>query len=330
MKAFQHVNAQDILHAASALKTPDAVAIAGGTDLLTELKKRIRSAQTVVNLKTIPELNRIIEESESIKIGALATIAQIGSDAAVRECFPALAQAAETVGSPQIRNAGTAGGNLCQRVRCWYYRSPEIHCWMKGGKTCYARKGVNRYHAVFGACPCVAVNPSDLAPVLTALDATVQITGSDGGRTLSMDDLYRLPKADHRLQTVLQPEELIQEIVVPKRPDGSTGVYVKTMERAVWSFALVSVAVQIDWAEDTVTKAAIVLGGVAGVPWRAESAEKSLIGKSIDDENTGAAGEAAVADAKPLQWNSYKIPMVRNLVCNALQTLRGERKKAAL
>jgi len=330
MKAFQHVNAQDILHAVSLLKTPDAVTIAGGTDLLTELKKRIRSAQTVVNLKTVPDLNRLIEEDGSVKIGALATIAQIGSDATVRECFPALAQAAVTVGSPQIRNAGTVGGNLCQRVRCWYYRNPEVLCWMKGGKTCYARKGVNRYHAVFGTCPCIAVNPSDLAPVLTALDTTVHITGSDGGRMLSMDDIYRLPKAGHRLQTVLQPEELIREIVVPKRPDGSTGIYLKTMERAAWSFALVSAAVQIDWDGDTVKKAAIVLGGVAGIPWRAESAEKSLIDKSIDDENARAAGEAAAADAKPLQWNTYKVPMVKNLICNALQTLGEERKKAVL
>ncbi len=321
MKPFRHVNAQDIQHAASSLKSSDAVAIAGGTDLLTELKKHIRSARTVVNLKTLPGANHVREEDGSLKIGALATLSRIETDGGIRKRFPALAQAAETIGSPQIRNAGTVGGNLCQRVRCWYYRNPEVQCWLKGGKTCYARNGVNRYHAVFGKCPCVAVNPSDLAPVLTALDATVRLTGPEQERTLSMSSLYTLPKADRRHQTALHPDMLIREIVVPKRPDASTGVYAKAMERAAWSFALVSAAVQVDWDGDIVKKAAVVLGGVAGIPWRAEAAEKLLTGRRIDDEAARSAGEAAVSGAKPLQWNAYKIPMVKNLLRKALLTL---------
>ncbi len=327
MKAFQHVNALNIQDAISYLKMPDAVAIAGGTDLLTELKRRIRSAGMLVNLKTVPELNQIREENGTLTIGALSTIARIEADTMIRNRFPALIQAAESIGSLQLRNAGTAGGNLCQRVRCWYYRSPEVHCWMKGGKTCYARKGVNRYHAVLGKCPCVAVNPSDLAPVLTALDASVSIAGSNQDRMMPLESLYRLPKAEHRHQTVLQSDELIQKIVVPKRPGDSTGIYLKSMERAVWSFALVSVAVQIDWEGDTVKRAAIVLGGVAGVPWRAETAEKVLIGKPIDNDGAVAAGEAAVAEARPLEWNAYKIPMVKNFLQKALLTLAEYRKK---
>lgn len=321
MKAFQHVNARDIQHAVSALKTPGAVAIGGGTDLLTELKKRIRSAQTVVNLKTVPGLDQVQEADGAVRIGALATIDRIATDAIVRNRFPALSRAAETIGSPQIRNAGTVGGNLCQRVRCWYYRSPEVACWLKGGKTCYARKGVNRYHAVLGQCPCVAVNPSDLAPVLMALDASVFIAGSDPDRKLSMASFYRLPEADRRHQTVLPPDAVIHEVVVPIRPDDSTGVYLKAMERAAWSFALVGAAVQVDWTGDTVQNAAIVLGGMAGIPWRAEAAEKVLRGRRIDPETARAASEAAVSDARPLQWNVYKVPMVKNLLQKALLTL---------
>jgi len=326
MKAFQHFNAPDIQIAVSLLKTPNTAAIAGGTDLITELKRRIRHPEKVVNLKTIPDLRYISQEDAMLRIGALATIADIEGNAVIRERFPALSQAASAVGSPQIRNAGTMGGNLCQSVRCWYYRHPDVQCWLKDGDTCYARQGVNRYHAVFGKCPCVAVNPSDSAPVLVALDATVQIAGTDKIKEVPVESLFRLPDEGHRRQTVIQPGNIIREIAIPQRPDGSSGVFLKTMERAAWSFALVSVAVQIDWDGDRVRKARVVLGGVAGMPWRVREAEQALAGNTMDDSIIRATGETAVSETIPLEWNAYKVSMVKNLLKKALHELDDLKK----
>lgn len=321
MNPFQHVNAPDIRSAAAWLQEPGTAAIAGGTDLITELKRQIRTPQKLVNLKTLPHTHRIDFEAGSQKIGALATIAQIEESTDIATRFPALRQAAAVIGSPQLRNAATAGGNLCQSVRCWYYRHPQLRCWLKGGKQCYARTGLNRLHAVFGRSPCVAVNPSDLAPALMALDATATIAAADASRTIPLASLYRLPDADHRAQTILVPGEIVVEISVPQKPAGAKAVYLKLMDRAAWSFALVSVAVALEWNADRVEQAKIVLGGVAGIPWRADAAEKLLLGQRIDDALARAVGEACVAEAKPLKDNAYKIPMARNLVKRALLTL---------
>lgn len=321
MNPFQHINAPDMLTAAALLQEPGTAAIAGGTDLITELKKRIRTPHKLINLKTLPQSRYIEFETENPKIGALTTISEVEENFDISTHFPVLRQAAASIGSPQIRNAGTVGGNLCQSVRCWYYRHPQLQCWLKGGQTCYARKGLNRLHAVFGQSPCVAVNPSDLAPALIALDASAKIAKTDGSRKIPIESLYRLPDTNHRAQTILTPGEIIVEVSMPKKRADSSAIYLKLMERATWSFALVSVAVAIDWNEDRVKHGKIVLGGVAGIPWRVHEAERLLPGQRIDDSLAHAVSEACVLDAKPLKENAYKIPMVQNLLKRALLAL---------
>jgi xanthine dehydrogenase YagS FAD-binding subunit len=320
LEQYKIPTAADIQTAAAWLRQPGTAAIAGGTDLITELKKGIRTPQKLVNLKTIPQTRHIDFEAGNLKIGALATITQLEASADIAARLPALRQAAAAIGSPQLRNAATVGGNLCQRVRCWYYRQPQLQCWLKGGRTCYARTGLNRLHAVFGQSPCVAVNPSDLAPALMALDASVTIAAPEARRTIPLESLYRLPDAGHRAQTVLVPGEIAVEISIPAKPAGSRALYLKLMDRAAWSFALVSVAVALELNGDRVEQAKIVLGGVAGIPWRAEAAEKLLPGRRIDDALARAVSEACLSEAKPLKDNAYKIPMAQNLIKRALLT----------
>lgn len=321
MRNFQHVNAPDLETAIALLQEPGAKAIAGGTDLLTELKERIKTPETLVNLKTIPHLRGIREEDGELRIGALVTLSEIESHPGVRENFPILLQAISAAASPQLRNAGTLGGNLCQSVRCWYYRHPDVKCWLKGADTCYAEDGMNHHHAIFGNSPCIAVHPSDLAPALIALDARVRIAGPEVEGELSLEEFFTLPTEARRERTLLGSADLVVEVIIPRRPTRSDGVYLKAMERATWSFALVSVAAQIDWDGDCVKEARLVLGGIAGKPWRVREAEKLLVDHEITEALVERAGEAAVANAKPLKHNAYKIPLTKNLVKRALQKL---------
>jgi xanthine dehydrogenase YagS FAD-binding subunit len=325
MKNFQHVNAPDIETAVALLQEPGAKAMAGGTDLLTELKERIKTPETLVNLKTIPELNSIREENGELRFGALATLSEIEAHRSVREHFPILAQAISVTASPQLRNTGTIGGNLCQSVRCWYYRHPDVNCWLKGGDMCYAQDGVNRRHAIFGNSPCIAVHPSDLAPALIALDARVRIVGPEVEGELSLEEFFTLPTEAHRQRTLLGASDLVAEIIIPDRPKPSDGIFLKAMERAIWSFALVSVAAQISWNGDRVGEARLVLGGVAGKPWRVHEAEKLLHGQAINEELASNVGEVAVANSQPLKHNAYKIPLTKKLVKRALLALAGQR-----
>ena len=318
MKHFQYVHASDIETAVKELQEPGSHAIAGGTDLIPELKKEIRTAQKLVNIKRIPQLLEQSDDSESITIGSLKTITDIETDAMIRQHFGILSQAAGVVGTLQLRNAGTIGGNICQSVRCWYYRHSDVHCWLKGGEACYARQGNNRLHALFGSSPCVAVNPSDIAPALIALNAQAKITSAKGSKTVPVESLYRLPESNRRKQTIVESDELIEAIHIPCRTDNSSGIYLKVMERATWSFAMASVAVQIDWQGDEVQKARMILGGVAGIPWRVPEAESILAGQKINENLAIQASQAATAEAIPLEYNLYKVSMIQNLLKRAI------------
>jgi xanthine dehydrogenase YagS FAD-binding subunit len=322
MRSFEHVNASDIQTAIALLREPHTEAIAGGTDLLGELKARLRSPKRLVNLKTLSELHEISYSPQAgLRIGALVTLAQIEQHTAIRERFSLLAQAASSAATPQLRNMGTVGGNLCQKPRCWYYRHKLFHCWLKGGDTCFAEDGENKYHAILGADQCHAVHPSDLAPALMALDATIRVVGPDLDGEISLEELYTKPTESRRQMTILEPGELIAEICVPTPPKNTRGVYLKAMERQSWSFALVSVAAHLRREDEHIADARIVLGGVAAIPWRAKDSEKILIGRRFSEDLAERAAEAAVAGAQPLRYNAYKVKLAKALVKRALGML---------
>ena len=326
MKAFEHVDAPDLQTAIELLRDPDARPIAGGTDLLTEMKARLISPERLVNLKTLRDLKGIQASDDAIRVGALTTLTEVETHPLVTSRLPILAQAASQAATLQLRNSGTVGGNLCQEVRCSYYRHRDVDCWLTGGESCHAREGEHSHHAIFGESPCIAVHPSDLAPALIALGADVRVVGPDGERTEPLEAIYRLPAEGRRRRTTLATDELIAEVRVPHPEGASDGTYLKAMERATWAFALVGVAVHLSWTNDgQVQDAGIVLGSVAGVPWRVPSAEDALRGQKLDGASIDRAGELAVEGASPLADNAYKVPLARKLVKRALHHLRAER-----
>jgi xanthine dehydrogenase YagS FAD-binding subunit len=255
-----------------------------------------------------------------LRIGALTTISDIAASDEVARSFPGLAQAARDVASPQLRNQGTLGGNLCQRPRCWYFRG-EFHCAKKGGDTCYAIEGENRYHAIFGGDPCYIVHPSDTAPMLVALGASVKVAGQGEERTVALEDFFVLPDEELYKENVLQPGEMVTEISVPPPASGLVSSYRKVRERGSWDFALASVALALRMSGGRVEEARVVLGGVAPKPWRSPAAEAALAGKQLDTATAQAAAEAAVAGAEPLEQNGYKVLLVKGVVEESLLAL---------
>jgi xanthine dehydrogenase YagS FAD-binding subunit len=321
MRSFEHVNASDIQTAIALLREPHTEAIAGGTDLLGELKARLRSPKRLVNIKTLSELHEISYSPQAgLRIGALVTLAQIEQHPAIRERFSLLAQAASSAATPQLRNMGTVGGNLCQKPRCWYYRNKLFHCWLKGGEKCFAEDGENKYHAILGADRCHAVHPSDLAPALMALDATIRVVGPDLDGEISLAELYTKPTESHRQMTILGPGELITEIRVPTPKGDSRGVYLKAMERQSWSFALVSVAAQL-----TSRASASLTRDWSWVEWQPFRGGRKMLktscGQKFSEDLAERAAEAAVAGAQPLRDNVYKISLAKSLVKQALRAL---------
>ena len=323
MENFAYVNAADVEQASSLLSDDwsETKMIAGGTDLLGELKEYIETPKKVVNLKSIPGLDEIKADGSGLTIGALVTLADIAAHPTIQHHYTVLAEAAESVASPQIRNVGTLGGNLCQRPRCWYYRHPDIICLKKGGDTCYAVDGLNKYHAIFGGGPVYIVHPSDTAPALIALGATVKIVGPNGDRTMPLEDFFVLPDVNPQRENVLEPNEVVTEVHVPQPKAGTKSTYLKVRERGSFDFALVSVAAFFEMNGGTCSKANVVLGGVAPIPWRSKEAEAALNGKRITDTVAKQAGEAAVANAEPMTDNGYKVPLTRNIINRAAMDL---------
>jgi xanthine dehydrogenase YagS FAD-binding subunit len=291
---------------------------AGGTDLLGCLRDEVFTADKVVSISGLEELAGIVRTNDGgLRIGALTTISDIAGSDEVARSFPGLAQAAQDVASPQLRNQGTLGGNLCQRPRCWYFRG-EFHCAKKGGDTCYAVEGENRYHAIFGGDPCYIVHPSDTAPMLVALGAAVKIAGPGGERTVALEDFFVLPEDELHKENDLQPGEMVTEIFVPPPASGLVSSYRKVRERGSWDFALASVALALRMSGQRVEEARVVLGGVAPKPWRSPAAEAVLVGKQLDATTARAAADAAVADAQPMEQNGYKVLLVKGIVEESL------------
>jgi len=323
MNNFEHADATTIADAISLLASNgSSVPIAGGTDLLTQIKLGLIKPGRLVNLKTIPGLDLITVVNNGLNIGALANLDTIANNSVVRVQYPALIKAIEVTASPQLRNSGTVGGNLAQGPRCWYYRG-QFQCWMKGGERCYARNGENSHHAIFGNGRCNQVHPSDLAPVLIALGAEINIEGIRGRRTIPLSDLFQIPHEGSRQLTILDPGEIITMIHLPTPVSGSRSTYFKAMERKVWSFALASVAVQLVIEDGVIRNPVIVLGGVAPKPWRLPKSEESLRNQPINREVITAAAETAVEGAQPLNANHYKIPLVKGILTEVLYDILG-------
>ncbi len=323
MQNFSYVNATSIEQVPSLLGNSwdDAVVMAGGTDLLGEMKDFAAVPKRVVNLKSIEGLDYIRQDDAALRIGALTTLTDVLNDGAVSKDYPILHQAVSVIASPQIRNMATLAGNILQRPRCWYYRSEDFPCLKKGGARCYAVGGVNTYHAIFGSGPSYIVHPSDAAPALMALDATVKIHGPRGGNEVVMDDFFTLPEMNIRRENILRPNEIVTELTIPKPEANSKGMYLKVRERESIDFALVSLAAQMTVVNGTCERASLVLGGVAPVPWRAVAAEQYLRGRRITESRAESAAEAAVEDAKPMPNNSYKVEIAKNLVKQAVLAL---------
>jgi xanthine dehydrogenase YagS FAD-binding subunit len=310
---FSYIRPKSLKEAVKALASDGSGLHAGGTDLLGCLRDHVFDIKKMVSISELKELKEIRETADGgFRIGALTTIARVAENSFVKEHYAALAQAAEAVASPQLRNQGTIGGNLCQKPRCWYYRG-DFHCLRKGGGKCFAATGENQYHCILGGGPCFIVHPSDTATALVAHDASVRIVGPKGTRTVAVEKFHVLPGVDARRETVLGPGEIVTEIVLPPS-QGARSTYRKVRDRAAWDFALAGVALVIQLSGDVVSRARVVLSGAAPIPWRSMEAEQVLIGQKVDGTVASKAAEAALRNAQPLAQNGYKVPMFRALI----------------
>jgi len=298
----------------------EAWVMAGGMDTFDWIKDRIKRPRAVVDLSGVPELRGIKDAAGGIEIGAMTTLTDVVRNPLVRERFGLLAEAAELVASPQIRNQGTMGGNLSQDARCWYYRA-GWPCYRAGGNICYADTptAVNREHAIFDADRCVAVNPSDTAPALVALDAEMVVRNAAGERTVPAADYFIGPGTDITRLTVLQPGDLLTAIRIPATWAGKQFFFEKVRDRQVWDFPLINVASAMATSGTTITDIRLVVNAVAARPYRLTAVEAAVRGRPRDEQTAAMAAELATRGAAPLRHNAYKIPLMQNLVKRAIR-----------
>jgi len=316
---FQPASVDEALDLLDA-RGPEAWVLAGGMDSFDWLKDRTKRTSVVVELGQIAELQGIREHAGGLEIGAMTTLTDVAEHAGIRERFGLLAEAAELVASPQIRNQGTLGGNVSQDARCWYYRR-GWHCYRAGGNICYADTptAVNREHAILGADRCVAVSPSDTAPALIALDAQMVIRRKGAERVVQAADYFRGPDIDITRMTVLEPGELLTAIRIPATWAGARFYFEKVRDRQVWDFPLVNVASALEVDGGRIADARIAVGAVAARPLRLQAVERAIAGRPMNDETAAMAGELAIQGAVPLRHNAYKVPLMRSLVRRAVR-----------
>lgn len=328
MNRFEIVTPTDLAHAAKLLGEKGHVALAGGVDVLDLLKLDVIAPTTLVNLKNLPELSGIEERGQGLRIGALARLHEIATHPIVRERYTAVAEAAKQAATPQIRNLGTAAGNLLQRPRCWYFRHPDVVCLKKGGNICYALNGLNRYHAILGGGPSYIVHPSNIAPALIAFGASARIVGPSGDRIVELEKFFTLPSVDPERENSLKPGEVVVEIILPPPARGSRSAYIEVREKQSFDWPLVSAAAMIarDWNSGAVRESRIVMGAVAPIPWRSREAEKVIIGRPLDVARARAAGDASVTGAHPLAHNAYKVSIAKVLVRRVILKTAGIRE----
>jgi xanthine dehydrogenase YagS FAD-binding subunit len=313
MRNFEYARARS-LDGAIQLSTPESRFLAGGVDLLGEMKEYIVSPKRVIDLKQIPGVDQIDTSASTWRLGTNVTIAELAKNEAIIATLPGLAEAASEVGSPQIRNVATLGGNLAQHSRCWYYRHRDLRCLKRGGSTCYAREGENKYHSLFSGNPCISPVVSNLAVILAALDARVKVRRSDKEVTLTMDELYSDAWNNPLAHNSLLPGDLIVQVEVPTLKNRST--YLQVSEKGDFDWALVSCAVAGRNAGDRWSDLSIFLGAVAPVPYRVES--PLLEGGKLPKEAIESIAGSIASKATPMSHNGYKVPIAQALIRRAL------------
>ena len=316
---FQPTSVDDAL-ALQARHGAKAWVLAGGLDSFDWFKDRIKRPEVVIDLSQIQELRGVRQSGDGLEIGAMTTLTEVVHHPMIREKFSILPNAAEAAASPQIRNQGTIGGNVSQDARCWYYRG-GWPCYRAGGNICYADTptGLNREHAILDANRCVAVNPSDTAPALIALDAKMVVRTPKGERVVDAENYFIGPALDITRMTILQPGDLLTSIRIPSTWAGAQFYFEKVRDRAVWDFALVNVAAAITMSGNNIQGIRMAANGVAAHPVRLTAVEAAVVGKPRNEETAEMAGQIAIRGAMPLQYNGYKVPLLRNLVKRAVR-----------
>jgi xanthine dehydrogenase YagS FAD-binding subunit len=318
VKAFQYTSARTVADAIEA--AGNGKYLAGGIDLLGEMKDYIAQPGLLINIKHLPDTQEI-KTGKTWTIGANVTIAALTAHAELRKTFPGLAEAAEEVGSPQIRNVATVGGNLAQHSRCWYYRHRDIMCLKRGGSTCYAREGENKYHSLFTGNPCISPVVSNLATALAALDARVIVRRGQEDVPLTMAELYAKAWDNPTAHHSLGPTDLILRVEVPD--DGRRSAYLQISEKASFDWALVSCAAAAKISDGKLRSARVVLGSVAPVPWEVKEANALLEGQPLNEALAGKVADRILQEALPLAHNGYKVPIAHALVRRTLMKLKG-------
>lgn len=324
MRTFAHFNPNTLDEAVAILQRygTRGKVVAGGTDIVGKMKDEILPAypEALINIKTVGDLDFIEPAKGGVRIGALTRLDDIARSGMIKEQLTALAEAAGRTASPHLRAMGTIGGNICQDIRCWYYRNANnrFPCMRKGGGRCYAIEGDNRFHSIFGGSVeggCYAVHPSDTAPALVALKAEVKTTK----RTIPIDDFFTV---NVRKTTVLDPDEIVTEIFLPAPARGTKSCFIKFALRKSIDFPIVNCGAALSLSGDTVAEAKICLNAVYVKPYRAAAAEEFIIGKALSDENIAAAADAAVEGAKPMTRNKYMVQVARALIKRTMAACR--------
>jgi xanthine dehydrogenase YagS FAD-binding subunit len=320
MKTFSNTNPSDLKQAVALAQDARgkgrAVAFAGGgSDLLGMVKERIVSPDVLIHLSGIKGLDQVQISGGNVRIGGQITLDSLSRHPLISSKYAVLAEAAASVATPQIRNAGTLAGNVCQRPWCWYFRN-GFKCFKAGGNECFSVTGENQFHAIFGGGPSYIVHPSDTAPALVALNAKFRMVGPSGERTMAAADFFTLPKQNAARENALNDDEVLASVEFPE--SHTRGTYHKVLDREAWTHAVVSAAIVLDMDKDVCRSARIVLGGVAPIPWRVPEAERLLTGQRITPDLTAKVAEAAVAGANPLAKNKYKVLLTRETVARAL------------
>lgn len=320
MKKFEYAQPASTQEVFQYLNEPGSVIKAGGIDLLDMMKENLLSPKRLVNIKNITELNYIRKNDDgSVSIGPNITLAELGDNDLIKKQYPSLSEAAGKIATPQIRNSATLGGNLCQRPRCWYFRSIDFDCARKDGSHCFALFGENRYHAVLGTeNGCAIVHPSGTAVPLMALNAELTISNGELEKNVTLGDFYVTPADDITRETILQQGELITEIKIPAASAETENTYMKLMEKQSYDWPMADIAVALKMNGKKCESASIVLGSAAPVPWRSKEAEELLTGKTITPELAREAGEASMEEANPLTQNKYKINLFKTIVYRAV------------